>query len=140
MSNAQFNFVISGFKSQESESQNFDPEEITTKFIDLMSKLPINAVAFSPIIGGTACYLIIKKNHQIIIKKAHENPNYHQYIGKFKKPDIGMFVVMKDAALEEFGQIIEKQNTIMIGDTWHDEVAAKTFGIPFINAEIIHSK
>ena len=33
MSRADFNFIISGFKSPESESQNFDPEKITAIFI-----------------------------------------------------------------------------------------------------------
>lgn len=137
MHQAKFNFVISGFKSLESEAQNFDPEKNIDRFIELMNKLSISAVAFSPSIGGIHCYVVIKKDNKIIIKKAHEDIRYKQYIGKFKKPDIGMFVVMVDIALEEFNQVIDKDNTIMIGDTWHDQKAAKDFGIPFIDAQII---
>ena len=105
-----------------------------------MNKLPINAAAFSPAIGGVACYVVIKKDNKIIIKEAHEDPRYEKYIGDFKKPGIGMFVVIRDIALEEFGQIINADNSIMIGDTWHDEAAAKAFGIPFLGANIIHTK
>lgn len=138
MQNAEFNFIISGFKSPESEAQNFDPEKVAARFTDLMAQLPIDAVAFSPMIGGVACYALIKKDNNIIAYKAHEDPRYKKYIGEFKKPGIGMFVVMKDIALEEFGQIINDSNSVMIGDTWHDEVAAKAFGIEFIDAQIIH--
>lgn len=138
MHQVKFNFVISGFKSPESESQNFDPEKNIDRFIDLINKLPISAIAFSPSIGGIHCYVVIKKDNKIVIKKAHEDVRYKQYIGKFKKPDIGMFVVMADIVLEEFDQVIDKDNTIMIGDTWHDQEAAKGFGIPFMDAKIIH--
>ncbi len=48
MCTTDFNFIISGFKSPESEAQNFDPEKVSAIFIDLMNKLPINAAAFSP--------------------------------------------------------------------------------------------
>jgi hypothetical protein len=41
-------------------------------------------------------------------------------------------MVMKDVALEEFWQTITAENSAMIGDTWHDEAAATSFGIPFI--------
>ncbi len=97
-----------------------------------MSKLPINAAAFSPSIGGIACYVLIKKSADNIIIKAHEGPKYSEHIGRFKKPDIDMFVVMRDVAMEEFGQIINSDNCTMIGDTWHEEEAAKAIGIPFI--------
>lgn len=140
MHQAKFNFVISGFKSLESESQNFDPEENITRFTDLMNKLPISAVAFSPSIGGIHCFVVIKRANQIIVKKSHEDERYKQFIGKFKKPDIGMFVVIVDIALEEFGQVIDESSAIMIGDTWHDEKAAKNFDIPFIDAKIIHER
>lgn len=139
MRKAAYNFIISGFKSPESEAQNFDPEKVAAKFIDLMEKLPINAAAFSPTIGGIACYIVIKKNDgEIEVRKAHEDPRYKQFIGEFKKPGIGMFAVMKDIAKEEFGQIIDANSSIMIGDTWHDEAAAKDFGIPFMDAKEIH--
>ena len=49
-----------------------------------------------------------------------------------------MFIVLRDIALEEYGQTIDKNNAIMIGDTWHDKTASKRFGIDFINANIIH--
>ena len=138
MQNSDFNFIISGFKSPESEAQDFDIEKITDKFIDLMAKLPINAAAFSPNIGGVACYVVIKKSdNSIIIKKAHEDLRYQKYIVQFKKPDVGMFVVMRDVAKEEFAQTIDKDTSIMIGDTWHDEEAAKSFGIPFMDASLI---
>jgi hypothetical protein len=138
MQKAEFNFIISGFKSPESELQNFDPDKTASKFIDLLSQLPISAAAFSPTIGGVACYVVIKKDGKFFIKKAHEEPRYKKYIGEFKKPGIGMFLVIRDLALEEFGQIIDSKSAIMIGDTWHDEMAAKTFGVPFMDAKIIH--
>lgn len=140
MDSVEFNFIISGFKSPESEAQDFDPDKISQRFINLMNQLPINAVAFSPTRGGVACYVVMKKNDQFIIKKAHEDIRYQQYIGEFKKPGIGMFVVMKDLAFEEFNQIIDMDNSVMIGDTWHDEAAAKDFGICFVEAKIIHEQ
>ncbi len=139
MALAKFNFVISGFKSPESETQNFDPDAIAEKFIKLMQEFPINAVTFSPTIGGVECYVVIKKNDKISIIKAHENPKYSSYIGKFKKPDIGMFKVISDIALVEFGIKIDSSNSIMVGDTWHDKFAAESFGIPFLEAKFIHT-
>lgn len=139
MKTAKFNFIISGFKSAESETKSFDPKEIISRFSKLMNELPISAAVFSPAIGGVACYVVINKQNQIIVEEAHKNPRYKKYIGKFKKPNIGMLAVIKDVAQEEFGQIIDGKNTVMIGDTWHDEAAAKTFGIPFISAKIVHS-
>lgn len=139
MNASQFNCVISGLKSPESEAQNFDPDKITEKFINLMEKLPIKAVAFSPMIGGIACYVVIKRpDASITIKKAHEEQRYQRYIGEFKKPGIGMFVVMRDIALEEFGLIIDADTSLMIGDMWHDEAAATDFGIPFVHAHKVH--
>lgn len=139
MDKAAFNFIISGFRSPESELQNFDPDLVTAKFINLMNILPIQAVAFSPAIGGIECHTILKTTSGILIKKAHEEAKYKDYIGKFKKPDIGMLVVMKGIAEKEFHQIIHNKNTIMIGDTWHDKESAHTFGIPFMHAQEIHS-
>lgn len=140
MQKADFNFVLSGCKTPESELQNFDHEKITARFINLMEKLPINAAAFSPLIGGIACFVIIKQlNNNIIIKEAHQDKRYHKYIGQFKKPGIGMFAVIRDIAQEEFSQTINRYSSVMIGDTWHDEEAAKAISIPFINAHTIHS-
>lgn len=138
MRQAKFNFVISGFKSPESETQDFDPLPIIDKFMNLMNKLPIYAVAFSPRMGGIACYVMVKKGNKISIIKAHEQPEYRLYIGKFKKPDTGMFHVIADRALRDFGIQINAQNTLMIGDTWHDKSAAASFGIPFVDAKVIH--
>lgn len=139
MAKADFNCIISGFKSPESEAQNFDPDKVAAKFIDLMSKLPIKAAAFSPSIGGVACFVVIKKpDDSIVIKKAHEDPRYEKHIGEFKKPGIGMFVVMRDLVREEFGHAINEHTSIMIGDTWHDEAAATSFGIPFMAANMVH--
>ncbi len=138
---ADFNFIISGFKSQASEVQNFDPEKVIAKFKKLMGQLPINAVAFSPSIGGISCYVVVKKlDGNIIVKQAHEDLRYAEYIGKFKKPDIGMFIVMRDIAKQEYNQTIDRNSSIMIGDTWHDEAAAKSFGIDFVEASVIHKR
>ncbi len=49
-------------------------------------------------------------------------------------------MVIKDVAWEEFQQIIEPSNTLMIADTWHDEEAAQDFGIMFLAAENIHQQ
>ncbi|HQS83568.1 MAG: hypothetical protein B7Y25_02005 [Alphaproteobacteria bacterium 16-39-46] len=141
MREAEFNFMISGFKSPESEAQDFDPEKVASNLKDLMTKLPIKVAAFSPLIGGISCYvLILKPGEGFFLKKAHEDPRYHDYIGHFKKPDIGMFVVIRDIALEEFGLILDEKNSLMIGDSWQDEAAAKSFGIPFKEARLIHQK
>jgi hypothetical protein len=141
MEKASYNFIISGFKSLESEAQDFDPEKVKDNFNKLMENLPINAAAFSPSIGGVACYVLIKKlDGNMAFKKAHEEARYEQFIGQFKKPGIGMFMVIKDIAWEEFGQRIEAGNTMMIGDTWHDEKAAQDFGIPFLAAENVHQE
>lgn len=53
------NIICSGFKSSESEAQNFDPVIVSNRLKTLMSKLPIQAATFSPSIGGIACYAII---------------------------------------------------------------------------------
>ena len=138
MESAKFNFVISGFKSPESESQNFDPKVVAEKFIKLMNELPIQAAAFSPTIGGIECFVVIKKDDIISIIKAHEDPKYKSYIGQFKKPDTGMFRVISDIAVSQFGVGVDSDNSVYIGDTWHDKKAAKSFGIPFLDAEKVH--
>ena len=140
MKEAKYNFVASGYKSPESESQNFDPDQIILQMHKLMDELPINAIAFSPAIGGTECYVLIRKGRNIITRKAHQKARYQQHIGKFKKPDAGMLFVIKDVAKEEFGVDITSHNTIMIGDTWHDKSAAEAFGIGFVEAKVIHER
>ena len=141
MLQADLNFIISGCKTPESELQDFDPENVIKRFKDLMTKLPIQVAAFSPAIGGVECYVVLKKDDgEFEIKKAHEEPRYKNFIGKFKKPDIGMFIVLSDIAKEEFGQIIDEDSACIIGDTWHDEAVAKSFGIPFVDATEIHQK
>jgi hypothetical protein len=140
MQQALVNIIISGFKCPESESQNFDPKKIIKNFTNLMGQLPIDAAAFSPTIGGTECYLVIKKSDSIIIKEAHKDPRYKDYIGYFKKPDIGMFAVIQDLIQEKFSKVVNKKTTTMIGDTWHDQKAAQTFGINFIEAKVIHKQ
>lgn len=135
----KFNCVISGFKSPESEAQDFDPNIIIEKFTKLMEELPIKVVAFSPKIGGVACYVIIKNGDGLKVIEAHNNPKYKSFIGQFKKPGTGMFYVMRDVVLEHFNIEMKNKNTVMIGDTWHDKVAAETFGIQFLNAELVHS-
>ena len=139
MKNAKLNFVISGRRTPESELKNWDVNHVTDMFMALMDELPIQAVAFSPMIGGVSCYVIIKKSDgKISVKKAHEEPRYKKYMGHFKKPGIGMFVVMQDVAQEEFGQSINARNSLMIGDTWHDKEMAEEAGIPFVDATYIH--
>ncbi len=90
-------------------------------------------------IGGVACYVVIKQNDKITVIKAHEDLRYSSYISKFKKPDIGMFQVISDIVLSEFGIQIDAENSIMIGDTWHDKLAAESFGIPLLEAQFIHN-
>ncbi len=83
--------------------------------------------------------MVINKNGKITTIRAHENPKYISHIGKFKKPGIGMFQVISDIALKEFGTKVDSDNSIMIGDTWHDKAAAKSFGIPFLSAKFVHN-
>ena len=134
------NCIISGCKTPESEVQNYDPEKVIQRFQNLMNRLPVSLALFSPTIGGVACYGVLKKSDNTFETiKAHENPEYQQYIGSFKKPGIGMFIVARHIIEKEFGLLVNNKTTIMIGDTWHDEAAAEQFGIPFIDASIIHS-
>ena len=51
-----------------------------------------------------------------------------------------MFQVMSDIALSEFNVTVDAQNSIMIGDTWHDQRVAEDFGIPFLEAKFIHGR
>lgn len=132
------NIVCSGTKS-EHELQNFDPNTIIEELTTLMNKLPIQLAIFSPAAGGTECWVIIKnKTGAIEISKAHENTRYTNYRGKFKKPDTGMLIVIKDILKEIFGYTIDATNAIFIGDALQDKQAATNFGIPFMFAQEIH--
>ncbi len=133
------NVVCSGCKTPESELQNFDPERIIIQLKKLMTDLPIDIATFSPAIGGTECWVIIKKGvNDFEIRKAHEDDRYKHLIGQFKKPGIGMLVVIKDL-LGELLIISDETNTVFIGDAWQDQKAANDFGIPFIEAKSIHT-
>jgi hypothetical protein len=133
------NMVCSGGKRSEGELHNFDPEKIVAHFEALMEKLPITAAVFSPDSEGNECWVMVKDSccGGVDVIKAHEDLRYEDYIGKFKKPDLGMFVVIKDM-LEELELVMSEKNTVMIGDSWHDEVAAQGVGIGFIHANVIH--
>ncbi len=139
--NKAVHIICSGCKTPESELQNFEPENVIKRFLLLMEQLPIQAAVFSPAIGGIECYILIKKHsdNNVIVRKAHEEIRYKHLIGQFKKPGVGMLIVIQDLLKEEFGQIMSTVNSIMIGDTWHDEHAAKTIGIPFLDAKHIHN-
>lgn len=131
------NIVCSGTKTPESEQQNFNPEKVITQLKKLMIQLPINIATFSPAIGGTQCWIIIKREqNKFEIRKAHENPRYADLIGTFKKPESGMLVVISDL-LRELGYA-ENTNKIFIGDTDADRFAAEKVGIPFIHADQVH--
>ncbi len=76
MLGADFNFIISGFKSPESEAQNFDPEKVIAKFKELMTQLPINAAARK---GVHLC--AIKKN-----KMKEKNFDLDRYYSSIRSP------------------------------------------------------
>lgn len=139
--NKAIHIICSGCKTPESELQNFDPESVIKRFLVLMDQLPIQVAVFSPAIGGVECYILIKKHSdaKIIIRKAHEEARYKHLIGQFKKPGIGMLVVIQDLLKEEFNTTMKKTNSVMIGDTWHDEQASNGIDIPFIDAKHIHN-
>ena len=139
MGKAHFNCMISGTKTP--TSQDYDPETLIPGFKELMEKLPVSVIAFSASKDGIDCYVLAKKSDGTIeIRKAHEDARYEQYRGKFKKPDIGMFVVLRDVAQQEFGYSIDSATGLMIGDTTYDEQGAQNFGIPFLHATIVHLK
>jgi histidinol phosphatase-like enzyme len=133
--------ICSGCKTPESELQNFDPENVIKRFKALMEQLPVQVAVFSPAIGGTECYVVIKKtdSDDIIVHKAHEDIRYRHLIGQFKKPGVGMLVVIRDILDTEFGITMNADSAIMIGDTWHDEYAASAMGIQFVDASRIHT-
>lgn len=132
------NVICSGCKTPESELQNFDPDIIIEKFKVLMAKLPVQVAVFSPAIGGTECWVLLKINDKTFeVRKAHENNNYAHLIGTFKKPGTGMLKVLSDI-LQELYIYIDRENTVFIGDTEHDQLAAHSYNIPFIHAKCIH--
>jgi len=133
------NIICSGCKTPESELQNFDPQRVIERFTALMNKLPISLATFSPAIGGTQCYVVIKHSSadDLEIRTAHEDQRYMHLVGQFKKPGIGMLMVIQDL-LQELYQIEDRTNLFFIGDTWHDEHAARAMTIPFIPAQQIH--
>lgn len=133
------NIICSGCKTPESELQNFDPEQIAQKMKTLMNTLPISIATFSPAIGGVECYAITKsKSGDFETRKAHEDDRYKSLVGHFKKPGNGMLVVIRDIVREMFDHTMDPAYTFMVGDTWHDEEAASSFGISFVEAQKIH--
>jgi len=140
MQRSGINIICSGTKTAESELQNWDPVKIIEQFNVLMEKLPVSLATFSPAIGGVECWVMIKHaTGNIEIRKAHEDPRYQHLIGHFKKPDIGMLVVIRDLVTELFAQAIDASTTVFIGDAWQDQQAAQNFGIPFVDAHKIHT-
>lgn len=136
--------ICSGCKTPESELQNFDSDLAIKKLTTLMTHLPIAAATFSPAIGGTQCYVILKiikedGDVSFIVRKAHEEARYQHLIGLFKKPGTGMLTVIQDIAQEELGITISTHNTVLIGDTWHDEHVAMAMHIPFLHATTVHT-
>lgn len=99
-----------------------------------MLELPIQIAVFSPKIGGIECYAILKADDNFHVIAAHLLPQYSQYIGEFKKPGIGMLVVIADI-LSDF----KLAEMVFIGDSWYDKKAAHSFGIPFIEVKTIHN-
>jgi hypothetical protein len=134
------NIICSGCKTPESELQNFDPQRVIERFTALMNTLPISLATFSPAIGGTQCYVVIKRFAQDgpEIRKAHEDARYMHLVGQFKKPGLGMLMVIQDL-LQELYDTQGTNNLFFIGDTWHDEHAARAMTIPFIPAQYIHA-
>ena len=133
-----FNVICSGMKTPESESQNFDPENIIARFKVLMLNLPVSIAIFSPAIGGTECWVLTKnENNDFSILKAHEDERYQHLIGQFKKPDIGMLTVVKDL-LQERGIECNDVNTVLVGDAWQDMKAAHDVTLPFLHAGHVH--
>lgn len=137
MHQAHFNCMISGTKTP--TSQDYNPEVLIPGFKDIMEKLPVSAIAFSATKEGLDCYVLVKKpNTPLEIRKIHEDPRYQKYRGTFKKPDVGMFIVLRDIA-QEFGYPLNATTSLMIGDTKYDEEGAKNFGISFLYAQEIHT-
>jgi hypothetical protein len=140
MHGAVLNVICSGTKTSVTELQNWDPKKIIQQFSVLMETLPISLATFSPAIGGVECWIMIKHaSGEIEIRKAHEDPRYQHLIGYFKKPGVGMFVVIQDLVAELYNQTIDRNTTVFVGDMLPDQQAAENFGIPFIEAHKIHT-
>jgi len=140
MHSAALNIICSGTKIAATELHNWDPEGIIKQFSILMETLPISLATFSPAIGGVECWVMIKRaTGEIEIRKAHEDPRYQHLIGHFKKPGIGMLLVIQDVVTELYNQTIDATTAIFVGDMLPDQQAAESFGIPFIEAHKIHT-
>jgi histidinol phosphatase-like enzyme len=133
------NIVCSGCKRPVNERKNFDPRMIIPKMEALMEELPITMAFFSPIIGGTECWGVIKKGSRFEARPFHQKSEYKKWVGRFKKPDEGMLVVINDILKKEFGAEPTGQ-IIMIGDMDADRLAAKAVNIPFVHADVIHGR
>lgn len=137
------NIVCSGIRTLRSltpplpPKKKFPPHKLIETFKNLMNKLPIKAVVFSPDMYGTECWILIKTDTGFEIRKAHKDARYSKFKGYFKKPDTGMLYVIKDL-LKEWN--ITTDSLLFIGDTVQDRQAALTFGIPFKFAANIHTK
>ena len=140
MHGAALNIICSGTKTPGAELQNWDPEGIIKQFGVLMETLPISIATFSTAIGGVECWVMIKDAAgEIEIRKAHEDPRYQHLIGHFKKPGIGMLLVIQDVVAELYHQTIDATTAVFVGDMLPDQQAAESFGIPFIEAHKIHT-
>ena len=140
MQGASLNIICSGTKTAETEARYWDPHATIEHFTVLMEKLPISAATFSPAIGGVECWVMIKHaTGTMEIRKAHEDVRYQHFIGHFKKPGIGMLVVIEDLVAELFNQTVDATTTIFVGDMLPDQQVAESFGIPFIEAQKIHT-
>jgi hypothetical protein len=134
--NGGVNIVCSGTKTKESELQNFDPEKIIPKMRLLMEELPITACFFSPAIGVAQCFGATKKETYSF----HDKETYKGLVNKFKKPDYGMMVVIKDFSQILFENIeLSSKDFVVIGDMKADEDAAIKADIDFIHADDIHN-
>lgn len=122
---ATIHIICSGCQTPDTAFQHHDIGKGIDKFKNIMAQLPTVAAVFAPPIhgsmGGTDCYVVLKRNNKISTYALHEEERYKQYIGAFKKPAIGMFVVIRDLLQEVFGIIMDAKNTIKIDDSWHDK-------------------
>jgi len=136
MQMADFNLIISGVKTD--NEIDFDGDLLVEKFADMMQKMPIAAAAFSPRAHGAECWVVLFVDGALQTIKAHEDDRYKEYINSFKKPGIGMFVVLSDIVEEFFSRKVGPENSVMIGDLPQDMEGAVAFGIPFVPADFIH--
>lgn len=137
------NIICSGIRSLEPNAflskklKLYNPEPALKKFKQLMTQLPIKAVVFSYALGGTECWVLIKTDTDIEVRKAHEDTRYLHLKGYFQKPDTGMFQVIKDIMHELHSKT---DDLLFIGDTLQDQQAAQAFGIAFKHAHEIHTQ